>query len=733
MPAVMSFILMMTVYLCGFLLGPLIIVFISILVLIISLEAYSLRKGQRKGIYSFVFTILLLCYVMFWLVSNGIYNVNNVITQDIKGINEYKVISVKDKLSGSSDITLYSKKTGYVLYKCDVEERPALNSDVKILGTLTIPEDPSNPGQFDYARYLHKKGISYLYKNDAHVVESNPDFIGKTIDSINLHFYSLRSNIVNRFSEYKEITAAMFFGDTSLIDSELSDSFKFANCYHLLAVSGTHFAGFLITITYLLDKIKNKRNKAVIYIVLCFFICTMTGWTESVTRACFISICSFYSKDKLSGLSLSVILMVISNPLLLIQDGFLMSYSIFLSIILCSRKISSRLMFLGRFISEKRIGTIAMVVSCQIGMMPFWYKINPRLGLTLIIFQFIVSTLAQFACEIFIPCVVLSYVSDSFLLPIKILVNLITILVKKVSEMPFALYAGSILKLGYFLLFFVVLLFLLPSGVLKRVLRIVAPYVLVGIISLFFGEAVFGVRTKIVFIDVGQGDSILCLIDGKSVLIDGGVYESGGIVEGVLNYYGIKGPDYVIVTHWDEDHYGGIRYLYERGRVNTIYSSSYNYEFNSVQLINRGDKLVFPDGVLTCISPVVSSGEGSFDSNDISVVMELQSNDKKILFTGDIPFEIEDKLIEDGVLSDVDILKVAHHGSRYSTSSNFLNIAKPEYSVISVGKYNSYGHPSIEAINRLKRAGSQIIDTRDNGAITIDIYKDSYKITSYKK
>jgi len=131
-----------------------------------------------------------------------------------------------------------------------------------------------------------------------------------------------------------------------------------------------------------------------------------------------------------------------------------------------------------------------------------------------------------------------------------------------------------------------------------------------------------------------------------------------------------------------------------------------------------GQVFVLGEGVeLKVIAPKQAAGGGNADS----LVMVLESGGKTVLFTGDIGTETEQEIIQEGVLSDCDILKVAHHGSKYSTSEDFLEATTPEIAVISVGKNNFYGHPTEECLVRLENCGCEIYRTDTDGAVILGI------------
>ena len=189
-------------------------------------------------------------------------------------------------------------------------------------------------------------------------------------------------------------------------------------------------------------------------------------------------------------------------------------------------------------------------------------------------------------------------------------------------------------------------------------------------------------------------------------MIDGGVEDEGRYtISSVLDYYGIDSVDIAVATHMDSDHIGGLEYLDSAGRIDRVIGC-----FD----IGAGDVISLTNDLnLYCLWPYEASDGG----NEDSVVLRLVYEDFSVLYTGDIGFESEERLMEAGVPIDSEILKVGHHGSAYSTSSEFIEHVSPDTAIISVGSYNRYGHPSPETVERLETYGCEIRRTDLEGAI----------------
>jgi len=238
---------------------------------------------------------------------------------------------------------------------------------------------------------------------------------------------------------------------------------------------------------------------------------------------------------------------------------------------------------------------------------------------------------------------------------------------------------------------------------------------------------------EVVFFDVGQGDSIYIeTSDGFQILIDGGpdltVLEK---LAKEMPFYD-RTIDLVILTHPDHDHLFGLLEVLKRYQVKNIlwtgvvkdtdeykeWEKLIREEGANIIIARSGQKINLVQDIYFLILYPFESLEGLEveDSNDTSIVARLVFNDDSFLFVGDIPKKIESKLIDQNQELDSDILKVAHHGSKTSTSLEFLQAVSPETAVISVGE-NKWGHPAEEVLQRLEQFGIDILVTKESGDI----------------
>jgi competence protein ComEC len=240
---------------------------------------------------------------------------------------------------------------------------------------------------------------------------------------------------------------------------------------------------------------------------------------------------------------------------------------------------------------------------------------------------------------------------------------------------------------------------------------------------------------------VGQGDSAVWHFpSGQTVLMDVGTEAGGETVLNYLKYKGIQKVDAVILSHSDVDHSGGLKILFENGvSVGQVFLPAYGQEVTSLETIKnlarqrqvpitflaQGDRIQFSDATLTCLWP--QAGFYS-ESNDASLVCQLDYQDFKILYTGDISQISEAALLP--FLEPVTVLKVAHHGSKTSTSEPFILKTTPKYGMISYGKSNRYGHPHAQTLTTLKAQDILVYETGKDGAICLTLKDTSLRITA---
>lgn len=228
------------------------------------------------------------------------------------------------------------------------------------------------------------------------------------------------------------------------------------------------------------------------------------------------------------------------------------------------------------------------------------------------------------------------------------------------------------------------------------------------------------------YIDVGQADAALVECDGHYMLIDGGNKEDSNLIYSVLKKEGASQLDIVVGTHAHEDHIGGLPGAFNYATADLTLCPTKSYDSNAFEDFakyanQKGGGITIP-----AVGDTYSLGSadvsilgvnGGSDTNDTSIVLMVEYGETSFLFTGDAEREAEQAILASGADLSATVLKVGHHGSDTSTSYQFLNEIMPEYAVISVGKGNSYGHPTEEALSRLRDADVTVFRTDMQGDV----------------
>ncbi len=237
------------------------------------------------------------------------------------------------------------------------------------------------------------------------------------------------------------------------------------------------------------------------------------------------------------------------------------------------------------------------------------------------------------------------------------------------------------------------------------------------------------------FIDVGQGDSTLLICDGEAMLIDAGNNDQGTKIQNYLTKQGVKKLKYMIGTHPDADHIGGMDVVLYKFDCDTILmpseakdTATYRDVIDTMK--NKGYQNTLPqvgkeytlgEAVFTILSP----GKEYDNSNDNSIAIRVLYCKKSFLFTGDGEEEAEEDMLRSGLVLKADVYKAGHHGSRTASSEKFMKTVSPQYAVISCKEGNSYGHPHAATMNTFRAMGIDVFRTDEQGTIVAKCDKET--------
>ncbi len=545
---------------------------------------------------------------------------------------------------------------------------------------------------------------------------------------------------------------ALLTGERSLFyeNEAINIAMGRAGITHVVAVSGMHVSFIAGLFMVLGRKIRIFRIFVPI-IVITFMI--MTGMTSSVMRAGFMFLfvysANFFEREHDTPTVLGGILLVmlIISPISIYVIGFQLSFGATAGIIMLTQPIYDYLRsFLKR--GKKNVIVRGILASLSVSLAAI-IPISPLIALH---FGY-VSTLTPLANLLIYPIIGLVFVGGYvccilyLILPAiaVLLASILAYFVRYIYEVAFfvsslpgsAVYIENSIYIQW--LIFVAIIFAVSYLKDRKIgFRPIFPACL-SIITLCFSLIITNATSEveggeISIFDVGQGQSILMLSGSDAVVIDsgsGGTFEnSGEIVAQNLLARGINSVSALVLTHLHEDHANGAVTLMEYMPVQTLVlakSASADDElYDKILETAEGNgteiRLIVDDGIFTAgdIELNIIAPLGDSDENERGIIIHGGIGNFDALITGDVGTTTEDELTELYDVSDVELLVLGHHGSRFSTGLKLMEESRPDYAVVSSG-YNSYGHPTAEAMERATTYGAELFRTDLQGCITFYI------------
>lgn len=608
------------------------------------------------------------------------------------------------------NIKVYLKQKKNHSGNSDVDKLLA-GSLVLVSGKLEEVQSPTNPGEFDSKAYYGCQRIYYVMKKGKIKKQSQSHSVyGQFLIDMQQKFAGILEKTCGMEAGAFE---AIVLGDKTNLDPELKMRYQMAGIIHILAISGLHISLLGMGLYNLLKKIGLGIWPAgLLALVIMLQYGMMTGGTVSTMRAVCMFLLSVGAKiagriyDMPTGMAAAAILILMENPAYLLDGGFLLSFG----------------SVLGIFLNLLVLPTVGIVLGSGTA--------GALLGLVTVRGAFLA------------------------VVPGRIILRGYEFLTVLLGRLSFCTWIGGKPEVWQIVGYYLVLaaaVWIYRVGVKKSENGKIFAW---KIRAVYAGMVCFAILLisyrphedfRIACLDVGQGDGIVVEIENRwNILIDGGSTNKNELGKYQLLPYlksrGISRLDGIYVSHTDEDHISGVRELLEfvekdltSLRIENLILPKWsdiqenkNYreltelaESAGVRVltVKAGDEIRYGTVRLKVLWPE-STASGK-EVNEDAMVLEMISKDFKGLFTGDIGMVTEEKLIQNGCLEDVDFLKTAHHGSRYSTGAEFLEIVRPELAVVSCSATNTYGHPSPDTLERLKKSGSRVLITRDCGAVTI--------------
>ena len=648
-----------------------------------------------------------------------------------------------------------------------------IGTTVKITGKLEEVTGPRNPGEFDSRQYYACQKIYYFMK-DGIVREWSEDY-----SPYRQVMYELKTRMIQILELAAEedagIFEAMLLGDKSNLEDEIRIRYQMAGIIHILAISGLHISVMGIGFFDLLKKAGFGNGVAgLLALSVLFQYGILTGEGVSTMRAVCMVLLAVGARlagrtyDLLTALAVSAVLLLLDAPANLYNSGFWLSFGAVAGLGVVAPVLSGYIRTENRLVVSVA-KTLAGSLAVQLTTLPIMLRSYGEISLAGFFLNLLVLPTVSVVLVSGIAAVVIGMLSASAavyaVLPGRALLFLYEKLCEVAAEIPFCTWIAGSPKLWQCVMYYVLLFG--GIGILwhyeklfkrdiarsretsgknrcifrrKRWLQAVAAgtMIVVGLGILIYRPAG---NLQITCLDIGQGDCIsIQLPQGQNFLIDGGSSNKKNITRyQILPYLknqGIGVIDAILISHTDNDHISGVLELldYMRAHLTSVRvknlilpewtqpDDAYQQLVDkaqaagvNVQKGRKGEQIALGKASLRFLSP--DRGTAGTDANEDGMVVELVYGGFEGLFTGDIGAETEKKLLSE--LEDVDFLKVGHHGSRYSTCQEFLDVVLPEVAVISCSATNSYGHPSSETIERLEGVGAKIWYTMKEGAVTM--------------
>ncbi|MCF8264276.1 MAG: DNA internalization-related competence protein ComEC/Rec2 [Melioribacteraceae bacterium] len=618
------------------------------------------------------------------------------------------------------------------------------------------PAEARNPGEFNYYEYLKSVGISIqanIYKPESMKIVDNSElsfssyihFIRKNVDSQILRMF---------IHETAALIRGLLLADRGNIDFDLRQSFVNVGVIHVLAVSGLH-VGFIIFIFYFLFSRLNTYSRYWMSILGIVLFMILTNFPTSVVRASImavamiLSLLSNRSYNSLNALALAAMIILLINPDDLFDPGFQLSFSSVCAIVILYPKLKDGL-GTSRIRNKYLRGLLDFLlvsISAQIGTLPFTIYYFGKFSLAGIFANLIVIPLIGIILGSAILTLVISVITVNlgqiFGSSVNLLSEIMFWIIKIFDSAEYSFIRISGFSVWDGILFFMtIIMFVFFSRFLVHRLTKFIIFLLLAINFLIWAKLdnstlIPNNILTVMAIDVGQGDA--CLVktpNGKIILIDSGnatpYFDSGErTIIPILHNLEIEKIDYALISHVDSDHYKGIFSLVKAGYIKEVFKPQLiedlkkDIEFEDFLSefeipIHYYDKSILELGNirLFILNHRESNTTQQFDANNSSGIIKLVYGNCSILFMGDaeIPAEKYYGKVY-GKFVDSDILKVGHHGSKTSSSDEFLNLVSPKIALISCGIMNKFKHPSAITLDKMNEKSVEIYRTDESGCL----------------
>ncbi|MCR5686282.1 MAG: DNA internalization-related competence protein ComEC/Rec2 [Lachnospiraceae bacterium] len=625
-----------------------------------------------------------------------------------------------------------------------IEANGLIGSKITAEGRLYPFEAATNPGQFDSDAYYSARKV------DAKMYVSEVAVSGSDAYSASLKLYYGLLNMLCGFrmrvskglysvlpEKEAGTLSAMLLGERGLIDSDIRKLYSQGGIAHILSISALHVTLIGMGLFRLVMLItKNRRTACAATVVISVTYCIMTGSSVSTVRAvamlCVNMLGKFFLRayDDVSGCAFSGLLILAKQPLYMFDAGTQLSFTAVLGIIVMKWLIEKQKIknpFLLAFLPclSVFIFTMPVVMNTYYEISVYSLLINP------VILVFMTMLLVSGMICGTLTAVWASGMGAAlfFAGPVYYILRLYEEICEFETELPFSkIVTGAPTHAGV-IVYYLALVF--AVYVLIKIKKKQGLLLLAACCVIFIRQP--GPSVEIDFLDVGQGDCAYMCREGVTILSDGGSSNVSNVARyriiPFLKYKGVHRLDTVMISHLDADHINGIIEMLKEGypRIGCIivpYNADKGHEVFELAR-NSGIKVEWAcsgekygeDGRISVLAP--DMGRVYKDGNEGSLVAQTCLKDFGVLFTGDSGADSEAAYAVKTDAEKVTVLKTPHHGSKYSSSRKLLDLIHPVVAVISCSKYNTYGHPAPETLERLEKTGTTVFTTPECGMVSV--------------
>lgn len=652
-----------------------------------------------------------------------------------------------------------------LLYVSEGDVSLSRGDRIRFISRISEPHKLGLPGEFDYPRYLAFQGISATGRvvSQEEIVLIRAAAIKswqRTIDMKARHLGdAIRNALPDR--EISSVLTALLIGDQRRIPEDLANAYTRAGVNHILSISGFHvgiIAAFItIILVWLLTRFEymtlrwNVRRIALLIAVPSMVAYLFLTGNAPATARSVIMLTLFAAalfaereRDSINTLLFAAFFLVAINPPTLFDVSFQLSFISLWGILIAVPLIMRYTAAVTSPLLRTMIQFVAVSVAAScVTIFPvlFIFKVASLNG---ILTNFLIVPLLGYGAVLSgflaLPLIVMLPSFAPFILwPTATLVAISNTFIVWCTSLPVLTFYGITAWDIFFFLLFMTCMTFLRSRFLLLISGLLIPVCAVGL-HIYTATATDG-RLHITMLSVGQAESMLLrLPDGTTMLVDGGGYlhDTGHdfgqkLLAPALGALHVERIDTMIATHEHPDHSGGLPYIIRNFPVGAFWSiknvtTEINGELNKKQLpkhtVAAGDVFALPGHVaITILSPVRSDQvkENSDESNvnEQSLVFRLTYGSFSMIFCADAGFEAEQRMLAGPLELGSSVLKVGHHGSRYSTSEAFLERVKPQVALISAGTGNSFGLPAAQTVDLLRSKKIPLYRTDRDGTIEL--------------